>query len=61
MGSRVVAEKSVCVFNMMSHKIPSNAIKYKIFSKKHTACEPRVVPFSSQKTEQREIEKIKNN
>lgn len=37
-GRRVVAEKSVCIFNMMSHKIPLNVIKYKIFSKKHTVC-----------------------
>lgn len=34
---RVVAEKSVSIFNMMSHKTPLNVIKYKIFSKKHTA------------------------
>lgn len=46
---------------MITHKISLNVIKYKIFQKKHIACEPRIVSFSSQKTEQEEIEKVKNN
>lgn len=41
-GRRVVAEKSVCIFNMVSHKIPLNVIKYKIFSK---SMNPELFPF----------------
>jgi len=59
-GRRVVAAKSFCIFNMMSHKTPLKVKKYKIFSKKHTACETRVVSFANQKTEQREVKKINN-